>query len=637
MSPRGLRSKVVFCVALTVSVPAWVLAEEAGRAAYMQGHYLQTEEKDPAGAAAAFEKVVADRGAPEEIQRKAKERLAQCREDLKAKDLAGLMPPDALAYVEITQPGAQVERLAELMGLLREPGGTSTASEAVATPLGEGLFFPEDFTISPALIEALKAFNAAAVAVTDIDERNGPAGVLVVHPGDSGLIRGLIETTVQVNEPVDPIEGFKTYRVQGEVWITVTNRLFIASRSQQQLAATVDRLLNSDADSLASQDDFKTLANERDDALLFAYVSGPRMMTKLSSHLRGHEALAARALFDLDHVAGLSARVGTNERGVQAYVKLDLMEGHHNLAYGLIRTAPCTQRLLDHVPSGAAAVVLLGLNASDESSRDDGKSDGGPQYLTGMDLGREVFANIEEIALFVSEPDEKPKTGPAVPDVGIVIASRDSAKSEALWRQLLALPGTISPHEFTPPREMTIEGLRATEFRLPEVPPIVLVRVDDRAIIAGTRAAAAAAIRTGRGGESIRRDAAFQPLMHSLTSSTSKALLLHVGRALPIAAGLADGHEAEELTQAGSLLSTLTASLVTHETPTRFVAHGGVSGLPDVPEIIKTLAQARRHTGQTNRDAAPVAVTRTSSGGTSPAEDPVRAGGTRPVARSDRR
>ena len=587
MSSIVTRGMLCVCVSLAVA-SASALAMEPGEDQFLRGYYLQSHEGDPAGAASAFEKALANGKIPKRLRVEAKERLAQCREDVATRDLARLMPPDVLAYVEIRSPGEHLARLAKTMGLAGDLRGASADRKSAPIPLGNGMFLSPNLTISPLLLRALSRFDGLAVAITTFDQAKGPDGVLVLHPGDSDAVRGLVETVVQVLEPGDPIAGFKTYRLRGQVSLAVTNRLVIASRTREQLSAVIGRLNNAKLDSLATRADFKPLQADRDGALAFVYVNAVQAMHHLGPHLRDRQALAARALLDLDHVKAVSAVLGATETGVRAQIRLDLGEGHRNLAYGLIRTAPISKRSLGRIPAGAAAVAVLGLNPPSDSAGPAGQADAAPRYLTAMDIGREVFANIEEIGLFAL--GSKKAGGPPIPDVGMVLAVKDSGKSKELWTQLLLLPGLADPSQFQPPREIEVEGRAGTAFQFPNIPPIVLVRLDDRVLVAGTQAAVAAAIRTSANANAITHDAAFKPLLDSLTPDSSKAILIHAGRSLPFLASLAHGHEARELAMAASFLNDLTISLATSETPTQLVVRAVASGLPDIPKIIRSMA-----------------------------------------------
>ena len=408
MTSRLFARQVAFCCLVVSSASVAIRAEDAA-ALVQKGFYLQVHEGDPAGAAAVFERVVSDSAAPAELKREAEHRLAQCREDISAADLAHLMPPESIAYVEINRPGDQIVRLAKMMGLVREPG-TETASNAngqpaPGIPLGPGLVFPADFTVSPALAAELKKFRGAALAITNLDDRMQkiPEGVLVIHPGDSDLVRGLLETGVQLIEPADPIANFKTYRFhdhQNQFWLTVTKRLLIAGTKREAVAATVERLGNPQSASLAATPAFKAHEAERRNGLLFAYVDGHETARRVRTMMKGREAAMVATLLDLEHLDSLSLAAGVTDDGVQIVARMNLKPGHHNVAYNLIRTAPFTGRSLNSVPNGTAGVVLVGLNPATPAATGNAANQG-PVEVTGMDIGREIFSNIEEVAFFV--------------------------------------------------------------------------------------------------------------------------------------------------------------------------------------------------------------------------------------------
>jgi hypothetical protein len=595
-------------------LPSAAVAQDASQQEFERGYFLQTHETDAAGAAAAFEKVLSDRDAPAALKAEASVRLAQCREDLATADLAKLMPPDALAYVEITRPGGHVEQLLRMVGLVRTPNAPPADGRAKGTPLPEGLFLPEDFTISPSLIAELKKLKGAAVALTSIDpQREQVSGVAVLHPGSDDFLRGLLETAVQLLEPDDPIEGYRTYRFQGQAWITTTSSLVIVANSRQEVAAAVARLKDPGAESLASKEQFKRCRADCGNTVLFAYADGQRMMERFGSQLSGKEGAIARAVLDLEHWESFTAAIGTTQKGVQVEARLNLAPGHRNLAYGLIQTAPLSKRSLDYVPQETAAVVLLGLNppADPAGGGKNSAAGEGARALTAMDIGREIFGNIEEIALFVLPRESGAAAGPAVPEVGLVIAVKDPAKSEAVWNQLLALPAMVGAPGVAAPREITIQGQGGKVYTFPDSPPIVMVQLDGHALAAGTEAAVTAAVKAGAAKSSIRTDASLGALVESLGPTASKAILLDAGRTVQTVASCqtagrnpaAMQRQAQQLMMIGTLLEGLKLSAVTEEGPTQLIVRVEATGLPNVPAIIKTVAAAQQHGRQQARAA----------------------------------
>ncbi len=602
MSAKLLARQLALCWILVSSASVAARAEDAA-ALVQKGFYLQVHEGDPAGAAAVFESVVSDSAAPAALRREAQTRLAQCREDLAAADLARLMPPDAIAYVELNQPGDQVVRLAKMMGLVREPGTEPAANAeghaAPGIPLGPGLVFPADFTVSPALAAELKKFRGAAVAITGLDEHMNrvPDGVLVIHPGDSDLLRGLLETAVQLIEPADPIGNFKTYRFHDgrqQFWLTVTKRLLVAGTKREAVAATVERLGNPQAASLAARPTFKAHEAERRKGLLFAYVDGRETAHRLRSFMKGQEAAIASTLLDLEHLESLTLSAGVTDDSVQIIARMNLVPGHHNVAYNLIRTAPFTGRSLNSVPSGTAAVVLVGLNPATPAPSAKPAAPGSVE-VTGMDLGREIFANIEEVAFFVLPTATKSASAHSpLPAMAAVFAVKDAAKSEALWTQILSIAAIAGVHHGKP-HDVTIEGITGKQYHFDGMPPIVVVRTADRELIVGTEDAASAALRASGGHDSIRTDEAFGKVLAKLTPTSSKAVLVDAGRAVQLARNLSGGGSSSEMDLAVVACKDLRVSLVTDEARDCLTVSIEASGLPNVPSIIKMIANQTPH------------------------------------------
>ena len=203
-----------------------------------------------------------------------------------------------------------------------------------------------------------------------------------------------------------------------------------------------------------------------------------------------------------------------------------------------------------------------------------------------MDIGREVFANIEEITLFAL-PSAGAGAKRPTPEIGLVFAVKDAAKSEALWNQLLVFPTLLGAPGVQAVKEVAIEGQGGRVYQFPNAPPIVVVRTAASDLVVGTEGAVAESLKSLATKNAIRSDASFATLLDRLTPDSSKALLLDAGRAVQMATALSGGDN-REMMMAGMLLKDLKVSLVTDEAPTQFGFTVQATGLPNVPAIIKT-------------------------------------------------
>ena len=243
------------------------------------------------------------------------------------------------------------------------------------------------------------------------------------------------------------------------------------------------------------------------------------------------------------------------------------------------------------MPRGTAAVVLLGVNPATpaEPPKSNAQREGAVE-VTGMDLGREIFANVEEVAFFVlTTTVERGEARSPLPEMAAVFAVKDAAKSEAVWNQILAivaLAGVRDPQ----PRDVTIDGKRGKQYQFPGMPPLVVLRTADRTLIVGTKGAASAALRASDGQQSILADEAYRKLLARLTPTSSKAVLIDAGRAAQIGRELSGGGNTSEMLLAGAALKDLRLLIVTDEAPNRLTVRIEATGLPNVPSLIEAFS-----------------------------------------------
>jgi hypothetical protein len=223
--------------AAAVFVHADVARADSPEATFYRAYYLEQEQGDIEAAAKLYDEVVNAEGVTEELKARAQARLARCQEAIAAEDFARLMPIGTLVYVEVNNPGDQVHRLAEMLGLMG-PDVESQDPEAAALAQGKHV------AISPTLIRELLGIRGFAVAVTGFDPVSKmPSAVAVFDPGNVDVIRGIIETALPAAaEPVEPIEGFKTYNVEDKVFVCLTARMVIVSPQRGNIASVVRKL-----------------------------------------------------------------------------------------------------------------------------------------------------------------------------------------------------------------------------------------------------------------------------------------------------------------------------------------------------------------------------------------------------------
>jgi hypothetical protein len=374
----------------------------------------------------------------------------------------------------------------------------------------------------------------------------------------------------------------------------VTARLAFAADSRAALAAAAERLKNPAAANLAASESFQRVAAEAKGSLLFAYVDGPQAVKRFGSRLGGQQGAMIRTLLDLEHLESIVVTLTTNDQGISLAASMNLMPGHKNMIYALVRTAPMTKRSLELVPQGSAGVLTIGLNPPGPAAATVTNADGTPS-ISLMDIGRELFGNIDEVSVFALAPAGEAKGRAPFPEVAAVIAVKDPAKSEALWNQILSLATLFGARNAKPPAAVEIAGKPGHVYQIEGLPPIAVVRSGGELVV-GTQAAVSAAVQAGADKNSIAKDPAFAPLLAQLPPNASKALLVDVGRALAIVAALSDDRSSDEMRMIGALVHEMKISIVTDEAPNRLTIRADVTGLPKFRDIVTLLNAQQQQT-----------------------------------------
>lgn len=597
-STKYLRRVGALALLLAAALPAFA---QSAADRFHKAYYLETAQGDYAAAAKLYSEVVADKSADAQIVTQARTRLAGCREELATADLARLMPTDPIAYIELSRPGQQAERLLRQLGLLGD--GTAPAADS-----------GKRFAISPALTRALLDLRGVAVAITGFNpHEEAPTGVAILHPGNVDALRGLIETALPAAaDPVAPIEGFATYCIEKKVYATLTTRLVIVASQTELIEDVLDRLKDGKGPSLATNETLSTVLKERQDALLFFCINPQPIMPLIQAGVaaagsQSQEAALAQALLDVKSLRSISGRLGVAEDGVFLDVGLRLAAEHRNLVFNLLRLPPVSPRTLKSIPSGVAAFAAGALN--EENSRfspGPQVESGGRTVVTLLDIGREVFANVIGYAVFALPPESgATRGGPPIPDVAAVFSVHDPARSEALWTEFLGIASTASGRGGLEGSRMELEGVAVRRFDLPDKVSLYYASVDKDVIIAPTQSAMARTLAARRSGKSILDDAGVSRGVSAIGGDTALALYAHAGRCLEVARQFMSPDELKEVEEIAPLLQQTSAVVTIDHSNEQWRLAARISGIPKIDKLIaRELNERRQFAGTSLRRVA---------------------------------
>jgi hypothetical protein len=562
--------------------------------AFHRAYYLEHEKGDLGAAMTLYREAVKSGSLSAAERAEVEEHLRACAEELAMADLAQLMPSDTIVYAELNDPGAQMASLMDQLGLLQ---GTDRAG---------------NIALSPHLLRGVLGLKGAAVAVTRIDPTAGmPGGVLILHPGDMDAVRGLIETVLPAGgQSVEPIAGHATFLVEDMVHVTMGQRLIIASTERQLIADVLRRVDGDRSDSLASNPDLSAALEGHGDDLLYFCANAEPVLPLLEGALgalsgESSEAAMAIQLLDPESLRTISGGLAVNANGLAMDIGLSLEEGHRSLAFNLLRMPHVSESTFDLIPNGAAAFLASSLNERNDGGTGVTDAAGRP-VVTVMDIGREVFGNLVDVAAFALPSMSEGPGGMPIPDAALAMSVNDPERSKAIWRLILGMAqGATDERGNMQARTSRVGDQEVERFEIEGV-NVFLYTQGHRLVISPSMNAIEAAVAAAAG-DNIHRDALFAGLAHQTSQDHTSVVGVSMGRIAQIARQVMPERELREVGPYLELLNDAALVATTRHSDTDLRWSAKMTGLPNVGPLVNQLVQAEMGNGASFR-AQPATV-----------------------------
>ncbi len=423
------------------------------------------KQRNSAEAEKAFRLLISGYPEQKELVEAAKVRLSR----LTVPNPAALMPPDMVLYLEMGQPGNQVEKIVNMLK------GTPLANPLEAIRGGQpatqpsrrsGEKTPADIIaalLNPSMLAEFKKVRGMAVGLSDVPMGpRVPRFVAVLYPGESDALRGiLMAALLMVGVEGEPLEGMKTIAFETGACCGYDETVMIVANSREQLAWSVKQYkgLTSEPSLATANKSFAALTDAKArsaDALTVwlspAGVYGwPLQAFKSNRRPVPQQLLAVQQLADLEHMEGAVLRLVIDEKSPYLEGKLAFLPGAKCLPYDLLRTPPLSREGFAGVSAEAVALLSFALSGAEHDARAADQAREAVRQFTGLDIGREIFANIEQVNLFTVEPTEATAanifgrmTSPLLPCLGVAITSHDPAQTRLVLDRLLSAAEAVA-------------------------------------------------------------------------------------------------------------------------------------------------------------------------------------------------
>ncbi|MFC1635358.1 sugar-binding protein [Planctomycetota bacterium] len=400
------------------------------QALYRQGMcYLKKQQEQQAKLA--FEKLIAEYNDQTKVVNKAKPLL----QELGNADPAALMPADTLVYLEFGSPGKQVETILNMLkdtpleNPLAALGGQSQGGPSPGNIVAGFL--------NPNMMAEFKKVRGAGIGITGVAEENPPV-VVVLFPGKSDALRGLIAGGLAlVAKPVEAIEGMQTVEFTDGGGAAYDDTVVILASPPAYEAGQLTwcvrqyKGLGKEPTLASSNRSFTQISKkDRQENALTLWANVDQLYTALTKEFPEgqipQEILQANSLVDFGNVDDVLTCLTFKEDGIALESNVGFKDGYSGMAYHLFRTPKLSKAALEAIPSDAIGLFSVALNGADSPQSQAIREQ--IRNTAGINLGDDIFANIEQITLFAvpsagALPESLAGAPPFVGSIGLALRS----------------------------------------------------------------------------------------------------------------------------------------------------------------------------------------------------------------------
>jgi hypothetical protein len=580
---------------------------QIAQALYRQGMcYLKL--KDEQAAKADFEKLVNEYSDQTELVQKAQVAL----DDLMDFDPAALMPPGTLIYVELGSPGRQVETILNMLkGTPYENPLAALSSQNQGQPGQNTQKSAGDIVgalLNPSMMAEFKKIRGSAIGLTGVAQNNPPF-VMVLYPGKSDALRGLIMMALNMaGAPGEAIEGLQTINIQNAVTAAYDDRVIILGMPAEQVKWSVRQYKGiANEPTLASSNASFAKINKkaRHDNALTAWINVDETYSKVLQMFPAgqipKQLLLIDAIADFNHIDYLTWTNSIEQDGFNDAIEIAFKDGHHCLAYDLIRTPNINKAALSAVPSNAVAIVTFALSADNENQT--GAIRGQIKNVTGLDIGREIFANIEQVTFFAMPGKGTEAFWPAA--IGLAITSHNPQQT----RQILAKTIGAADSMFTgkPVADVNSFGGKYQIGMIQNNPMYCYIEQAGKVtVISLNPEITQASITAIKDKKSVCNAGPLSDAVAKMPASSSKMVLVNVGGSVRIAAPMiiasigGDNREAlqKSFDQLAVACDKSVIEIRTDEQQNSFALSRKLTGLPPLNQVFGPCTQIGQLIGQ---------------------------------------
>jgi len=327
---------------------------------------------------------------------------------------------------------------------------------SIADP--SALMPPETLIYVENMMAEFKKIRGIGVGITGIAPQDPPV-IIVLFPGKSDALRGLVMgALVLLGKPVEAIGGMQCVEFPEGGGAAYDDTVVILASppaySAGQLTWSVKQYKGvTNKPTLASGNKSFARVNKKDrqENALTIWANFDQLYTALKETFPDgqmpEEMRAVDGIVDFENIDDMIASFSIQENEFALEANAGFKDGHNSLAYDMFHTPELSKAAFDVIPSGAVALLSVAPGGADSA---------GAQALreqilktTGLEIGGDIFANIEQVTLFVlpsavSSGETPAGIPPIANSIGLVLTSENPRQTRQIMTGLLTAANLIA-------------------------------------------------------------------------------------------------------------------------------------------------------------------------------------------------
>ena len=564
------------------------------------------KQKDEARARSIFNKIQAEYSSQIEIIEKIKPIL----KDILDFDPASIMPAETFAYIELGKPGEQIETILNMLSgtPYENPFASITQNDSSS---GNDRIKTLNAFFNPSRLKELKKVNGIAVGIFGREKNNYPMA-MVLDLGDSHALRGMLFAMVTAagGQPLEAQEGMERFNIDN-VGLAYDENIVIIAQPFNKLNWCIEQYkgLTPNVSLASKNENFRLVskAGRTDDAItLWAEMDGfyKHVVNQTPSGIIDQRFLAFEHLIDLKNVNSLLANLSIRQTGIDVNANLSFKNNHNCIMYNLIRTPNLTGQGLKAIPAEAIGLLSLCLNDAEKHTN----ASQTLASITGLDIGRELFANIEQLNVFALPMSNESNLSkmdvheiPFAPFAGISVTSRNPQKTNALLREVLYLLEMFSRERLPEPQTSTDLCHYPISLDRNTTLNCYLTQIENANILTFNKDTMAKCIQSIKEGKAVLNSGKLHGPISEVNDESSKVIVLNAGGAVDIAATIArlefsnpENKIYKKIDELARLLDNSYIKLQTEELDTNLKLNISLEGLPEADKVFPVVMEISR-------------------------------------------